>query len=61
MKVKELVNKIADFGTSPHVYMQKEGIIIGGGKPDDVVNTFGEMTVNSFIAAGRGQIKIFVK
>lgn len=59
MKVKELVNKIADFGTSPHVYMQKEGII-GCGKPD-VVNTFGEMTVNSFIAAGRGQIKIFVK
>lgn len=60
MKVKDLVNKIADFGTSPHVYIQKEGII-GGGKPDDVVNTFGEMTVNSFIAAGRGQIKIFVK
>lgn len=60
MEVKELVNKIADFGTSPHVYIQKEGIIIGGGKPD-VVNTFGEMTVNSFIADGRGQIKIFVK
>lgn len=61
MKVKELVNKVADFGTNPHIYIQKGGSILGGGKPDDVSGNFGELKVNSFIAAGCGQIKVFVE
>lgn len=61
MKVKELVNKISDFGTNPYVYIQKGGCIIGGGSPDKVREQYGEMGIYSFVAANRGQIKIFVK
>lgn len=61
MKVKELVNKIGDFGTNPYIYIQKSSSIIGGGKPDEVCKQFGKMKVCSFIAANRGQIKIFIK
>lgn len=38
-----------------------KGSIIGGGKPDEIYKQFGEMEVCSFIAANRGQIKIFIK
>lgn len=61
MKVKELVNKIGDFGTNPYIYIQKGGCIIGGGRPDKVREQYGDMGIHSFIAANRGQIKIFVK
>ena len=61
MKVKELVGKVADFGTHPHIYIQKGGGIIGGGKPDEVSANFGELKVNSFIAANCGQIKVYVE
>lgn len=61
MKVKELVNKIGNFGTKPHVYIQKSGNIIGDGKPDEVCKRFGEMKVCTFIAVDCGQIKIFVE
>ena len=61
MKVKELVNKIGDFGTSPHIYIQKGNCIIGGWSPYKVCEQYGEMGIYSFIAANRGQIKIFVK
>ncbi len=61
MKVKELVNKVNDFGTNPHIYIQKGGSIIGGGKPDEVSENFGGMKVCSFIAVNRGQIKVFVE
>lgn len=61
MKVKELVNKIGDFGTSPHIYIQKGGYIIGSGRIDKVREQYGEMTIYNFIAADRGEIKIFVK
>lgn len=61
MKVKEFVNKIGDFGTKPYIYIQKKGSIIGDGKPDEIYKQFGEMEVCSFIAANRGQIKIFIK
>lgn len=61
MKVKELVGKVADFGTHPHIYIQKGGSIIGGGKPDEVSANFGELKVNSFIAANCGQIKVYVE
>lgn len=61
MKVKELVNKIGDFGTKPYIYIQKRGSIIGGGKPDEVCERFSEMKVCNFIAENRGQIKIFIE
>lgn len=61
MKVKELVNKISDFGTNPYVYVQERGNIIGKWKPYEVSERFGEMTICSFIATNRGQIKMFVK
>lgn len=61
MKVKELAGKVNDFGTHPHIYIQRGGSIIGGGNPDDVSEKFGELRVNSFIAAGCGEIKIYVK
>lgn len=57
MKVKELVNKIGDFGTSPHIYIQLGNCIIGAGNPDKVREQYGEMGIYSFIAANRGQIK----
>lgn len=59
MKVKELVSKVGNFGTNPHIYIQKGGSILGGGSPDDVAERFGTMNVESFIAANRGEIKIF--
>ncbi len=61
MRIKDFANKIGDFGTKPYIYIQKSGSIIGGGKPDEVCKRFGEMKVYSFIAANRGQIKIFIK
>lgn len=61
MKVKELTSKIADFGTNPYVYVQNRGSIIGGGTPDEVSERFGELKINTFIAADRGQIKIYVE
>lgn len=61
MKVKELAGKVNDFGTNPYIYIQRGGSILGGGKPDEVSENFGGLTVNSFIAANCGQIKIYVK
>lgn len=60
MKVKELVSKVGNFGTNPHIYIQKCGSIIGGGTPDEVSEKFGKLTVNSFIAANCGEIKVYV-
>ena len=61
MKVKELANKIGDFGTKPYIYIQEKSSIIGGGKPEEVCERFGEMKVYNFIAVNRGQIKIFIE
>lgn len=60
MKVKDLVNKIGDFGTCPKIYIQRGSSILGGGNPHDIAERFGTMKVESFIVPGRGVIKIFV-
>lgn len=61
MKVKALVNKVADFGTHPYIYIKRCSNIIGEGKPDDISKNFGELTVNTFIATNCGKIMVFVK
>ena len=61
MKVKELVNKVADFGTNPHICIQRGGSIIGGGTPSEVSENFGGMKVNSFVAVDCGEIRIFAE
>lgn len=60
MKVKSLVNKIADFGTDPYVIVQEIGRQLGGGKPEDVARAFGDRRVESFIATACGEFLIFV-
>lgn len=61
MIVKELTEKIADFGTRPYIYVQNRESIIGGGTPDEISERFGELKVCTFIAVNRGQIKIYVE
>ncbi len=61
MKVKELTNKIGDFGTHPRVYIQECGSILGSGAPEQIEARYGERRVASFIAPARGEIKIFIE
>ena len=63
MKVKDLTNKMADFGTKPRVKVTQYigpgmNMVVYEGTPQNIDKNTADLKVNSFVVLGEGLIRI---